>query len=182
MDFKKLVKVATEYLPLILFFIFFKKQGILMATQVVVVSSIIMLIINYLVNKTIPPVTLISVGLLAFFGTLTIIFDDARFIKIKPTIVNGIFALVLFAGARMKKPFLKKLMGEKIQFKNDHVWHDLAIRFALFFVAMAIANEFIWRNFSDDTWVWFKTFGIMILNIIFIATQIKFINRNLLHK
>ncbi|MEQ9115468.1 MAG: septation protein IspZ [Rickettsiales bacterium] len=182
MDIKKLIKVATEYLPLLLFFIFFKKYGILVATQVVVISSIIMIVINYAVNKKIPPITLISVGLLAFFGGLTIIFDDPRFIKIKPTIVNGVFALVLFAGAHMKKPFLKKLMGEKIRFKNDQTWHDLAIRFALFFSALAVANEVIWRNFSDNTWVWYKTFGIMILNVIFIATQIKFINRNIVQK
>jgi intracellular septation protein len=182
MDIKKLTKSATEYLPLLLFFIFFKKYGILIATEVVVGSSIIMLILNYIINKSIPPITLISVGLLSFFGILTIVFDDPRFIKIKPTIVNGIFALVLFAGAFMKKPFLKRLLGEKIQFKSEKAWHDLAIRFALFFSVIAFLNEYIWRNYSDDTWVWFKTFGIMILNFAFIATQIKFFKKNIILK
>ncbi len=176
---KKLIQSSTEFLPLILFFIFFKLYGMVDATKVVVISSLFMLILNYFVNKNVPPLTVISVLLLSFFGTLTILTDDPRYIKIKPTIVNAIFALVLLAGVVSKKPFLKKLLGQKIQFRDDKVWHSLALRFAIFFLALAFLNEIIWRNFSDDTWVWFKTVGIIVINLIFLATQVKFISQNI---
>lgn len=175
---KKLLQTCTEFLPLVLFFIFFKYYGIIVATKVVVLASVVMLILNYLVNKTMPALTLISVAFLIIFGGLTILTRDPRIIKIKPTIVNGIFFLILLAGIVSKKPFLQKLLGQKIKFKDEKTWHSLALRFALFFLAIAVLNEIIWRNFSDETWVWFKTFGIIILNLIFIASQMRFIINN----
>lgn len=177
---KKLVQVATEYLPLILFFIFFKSSGLIMATKVVVISSLIMLGINYLVNKNLPPVTVISAVLLTIFGGITIFTNDPSFIKLKPTIVNILFALILFAGVKLDKPFLKKLLGKKIQFKDDQAWHKLAVRFAIFFSSIALLNEIIWRNFPDHIWVWFKTFGLITLNLIFIFSQMRFINKHVI--
>lgn len=176
---KKFVQTATEYLPIIVFFIIFKLYDITLATQAVVGVTILMLIVNYLINKTIPAMTIFSASLMIFFGGLTIITNDVKFLKIKPTIVNLAFGGILIGGLLLDKPLLKHLLGSKIKLNDESAWKKLSVRFAVFFIFLAVLNEVIWRNFSLETWVWFKVFGLMMLNFAFILTQIRFISRHM---
>jgi intracellular septation protein len=105
------------------------------------------------------------------FGGLTLILQDELFIKLKPTIVNVLFGLILLGGLAAGKSFLKSVLGEAFAM-TDEGWRKLTWRWAVFFFALALANEFVWRNFSTDQWVTFKVFGIMPLTILFSLTQL----------
>jgi intracellular septation protein len=109
-------------------------------------------------------------------GGLTILFKDETFIKLKPTIVNLLFAAILLYGHLTKKPFLSYLLGAQIKISN-HAWLILSKRWACYFIGLAILNEVIWRNFPTDFWVQFKVFGMLPLSIIFMASQMPFIMR-----
>ena len=117
-------------------------------------------------------VTGIVVGI---FGGLTLYFEDELFIKLKPTIVNSLFALGLGIGLALKKPFLKTLFGPAFPPLTDRGWTILTQRWALFFVFLAILNEIVWRNSTTDFWVGFKLWGLTPLSLIFAATQVPII-------
>ena len=100
--------------------------------------------------------------------------DDDFFIKIKPTIVNLLFATVLFIGLALKRPYLKLLMGAVLHLDNEG-WHKLGLRWAIFFIVLAVLNEVVWRNFSTEFWAGFKLFGLMPLTMIFAIAQVPLI-------
>ncbi|MCU0733835.1 MAG: septation protein IspZ, partial [Hyphomonas sp.] len=104
------------------------------------------------------------------FGGLTLWLEDELFIKLKPTIVNLIFASILLGGLRFGQSLLRHLFGEVFRL-TDEGWRKLTLRWGLFFIALAILNEIVWRNFPTDTWVSFKVFGIMPLTMIFGIAQ-----------
>jgi intracellular septation protein len=108
------------------------------------------------------------------FGFLTIYLQDATFIKIKPTILNSLFAFILAAGLYFERPVLKFALGEVMQLR-DEGWRVLTLRWIGFFIFLAILNEIVWRNFSTDTWVSFKSFGVMPLTFLFMMAQITLI-------
>lgn len=118
--------------------------------------------------------TVVVVG----FGLLTLWLQDPRFIKMKPTIVNLVFAAILGGGLLLGRSLIKPLMEHGFQL-SDEGWRQFTIRFALFFLGMAVLNEVVWRNFSESTWVNFKTFGLPVLAIVFfVAAQMPVINRH----
>jgi len=170
-------KFFCDYLPLIVFFIFYKfvksANPLITATIFMIATTFVALIVSYFLTKKLSMVALISGGVLALFGGLTIFLEDDFFIKIKPTIINSLFALILFYGYFSKKAFLSYLLGEQIKMSNA-AWLILSRRWALFFVFLAILNEIIWRNFSTDFWVQFKVFGMMPLSLIFTLSQVPF--------
>jgi intracellular septation protein len=124
-----------------------------------------------------PLVTLAVVGI---FGGLTLWLQDETFIKMKPTIILGLFAAVLGGGLGIGRPPLRFLMGSALEL-DDAGWHKLTLRFALFFAATAALNEIVWRTQSTDLWVDFKVFGILGLNVLFMLTQIPLIKRHQLN-
>lgn len=171
-------KFLHDYLPIIVFFVCYKLSltydnllfatlGMLYATFLAIASSLIM-------SQKIPKVATFSAIVLGFFCTLSIVFNDEYFIKIKPTIINLIFATILLYGYYFKKPMLAMLLGEQIKMSTQD-WQILAKRWALFFIFLALLNEIIWRNFSTDFWVKFKVFGMMSISMIFTFSQIPFI-------
>ena len=171
------VKFLTDFLPLIIFFAVFKtsdsENPLIEATLYLVVTTIITVIISYLLTRKIAKVALFSAGILGFFGGLTILLQDDIFIKLKPTIINLIFATILFVGHYYKKPFLSYLLGETIKMSQE-AWLKLSFRWAIYFVCLAILNEYIWRNFPTDFWVQFKVFGMMPISFIFTFSQLPF--------
>ncbi len=170
-------KFLYDYLPLIVFFICYKfsssSEPLITATIFMLATTFIALIISYFLTRNIPKVALISAIVLAFFGGLTVMLKDDIFIKTKPTIINLIFAGILFYSFFTKKPLLSHLLEEQIKMSTE-AWLKLSIRWAWFFVFLAGLNEVIWRYFSTDFWVSFKVFGMMPISLIFTISQIPF--------
>jgi intracellular septation protein len=170
-----------EILPSIIFmavnFISKSEQPIIFATLSLVITTIIVIIAIYMIERKISKMALISGIILTIFGGLTVFSGNDLFIKIKPTIVNIIFAIILIAGNFMHQPLLSKLLGNNLKM-SDTNYRILSKRFAVFFIFLAIINEIIWRNFSTDFWVAFKVFGMFTLSIIFTISQAPFIIKN----
>ncbi len=172
-----LLKLALEIGPLALFFLTNAKAGIFWATAVFMVAILVSLTINWLLERRVPTLPLVTGIFVLVFGGLTLILQDELFIKLKPTIVNTLFAVILFGGLFWGKSFLKSLMGSMFRM-TDLGWRMLTIRWALFFILLAVLNEIVWRNTSTDTWVSFKVFGIMPLTILFSLSQLPAMNRH----
>ena len=178
-----LIKILCDYLPLAVFFISYKfiesPEPLICATINLMVATLIALIISYLATKKLSTMALFSGLLLGFFGTLTIVLKNDIFIKMKPTIINFLFAAILFFGYFKKKPWLSKLLGSQIKM-SDQAWLKLSLRWAWFFIFLACLNEVIWRSFSTDFWVQFKVFGMIPISLIFTILQVPFMNREMI--
>ena len=133
--------------------------------------------ILYFLEKKIPKIPIIGAVLVAVFGGLTLYFDDKIFFYMKPTIVNILFAGILFIGNFfLRKNLLKSLLETSIKLE-DQGWEILNQRWTLFFIFLAILNELVWRTQSEDFWVKFKVFGIIPITLIFTMFQINLINK-----
>ena len=110
------------------------------------------------------------------FGGLTIYFDNEVFFKMKPTIINLLFAAILYGGILINKPLLKYLLGAALKLE-DVGWRILTLRWIGFFIALAVLNEIVWRTQSTDIWVNFKVFGILPITFIFTMTQFPLIKK-----
>ena len=117
-----------------------------------------------------------SLIIILIFGGLSWYFKDPIFIKMKPTIINIIFASAILIGNYINKPLFKYLLGRSVKLE-DQGWFELGKRWAYFFIFLAVLNEIIWRNFSEDLWVNFKVFGILILTFIFSISQFPIIKK-----
>ncbi|MFT6076850.1 MAG: intracellular septation protein [Myxococcota bacterium] len=172
------LKFICDFLPLLVFFFVYKTsnepQPIIPATIALVTTTFIALTINYIATRKIAKMPLFSALLLGFFGILTVFSGNDIFIKIKPTLINLLFASILLFGYFSKKPLLKMLLGNAFII-DDKAWLNLSMRWAFFFIFLAILNESIWRNFSTDFWVQFKVFGILPLSIAFTISQIPYL-------
>ena len=171
------MKSILEIVPLIGFLIAYKVYGIIGATATLVVLSGFSVLVLYLVEKKIAKMPLISAIVVVLFGSLTILFDNPIFIKLKPTIINIFFALALFIGNLKGKPLLKLFLEKSLQL-SDIAWQILSKRYAILFLFLALMNEIVWRNFSESFWVNFKVFGILGISTLFIISQIPFMNKN----
>ncbi len=171
------LKALIEMGPLAAFFIAYYMADIMTATAVIMVATAIAVGFSWARTKRIPKVPLISAVVIAIFGGLTLWLADETFIKMKPTIVYSIFAAILFGGLAIKRAFLKPVF--EMAFKlTDEGWRRLTLRWAFFFVAMAMVNEMVWRTMSTDVWVNFKVFGFLPLTFVFALSQMPFINRH----
>ena len=133
--------------------------------------------ILYFLEKKIPKIPIIGAALVTVFGGLTLYFDDKIFFYMKPTIVNILFAGILFIGNFfLKKNLLKSLLETSIKLE-DQGWEILNQRWTLFFIFLAILNELVWRTQSEDFWVKFKVFGIIPITLVFTMFQINLINK-----
>ncbi len=175
-------KFLCDYLPLIVFILVYKfskaADPILPATFYMIIVTFFALIISYFLTKKIAKMPLFSAILLVIFGGLTIFSGNDLFIKIKPTLINLIFAAILFFGYFSKKPFVSHLFGSEMKM-SDKAWHTLSWRWAWFFVFLAVLNEIVWRNFSTDFWVSFKMFGVFPISMIFTISQVPFMIKNI---
>ena len=170
-------KLLIEAGPLVAFFIANARWKIFVATGVLMAALVISLIASWRIERRLPVMPLVTAVCALIFGGLTLLLRDELFIKLKPTIVNLLFATALFVGLAMKRSLLKILLGEALQL-DEAGWRQLTLRWALLFVGLAVLNEIVWRNFSNDFWVSFKVFGIMPLTIVFMLAQIPLIKRH----
>lgn len=162
--------------PLLVFFLTYRYAGLLAATAALIAFTAVSLMVTYMLEKKIAVMPLVSGIAVTIFGGLTLLLQDELFIKMKPTLVNLLFAAILLGGAAFRKPLLKYLLGEAMQLE-DKGWMLLSIRWGLFFLFLAALNEVIWRNFSTDFWVNFKVFGMLTCTIMFTASQIPLVKR-----
>lgn len=173
---KQLLKLLVELGPLVIFFVSNARFGIIVGTAVFVVATIISLAVSRLLLGKIATMPLVSGFFVIVFGGLTVWLEDDLFIKMKPTIVNSLFAVLLFGGLAMGKPWLKYLFDEAFKL-TDAGWRLLTFRWACFFVVLAVLNEIVWRTTSTDFWVSFKLLGIMPLTLVFAISQIGLLKK-----
>jgi intracellular septation protein len=171
------LKLALEMGPLLIFFFANSRFGIFPATLAFMAATIIALAVSYALARTIPMMPLVGGVFVLLFGGLTVYLQDELFIKVKPTIVNLIFASVLGVGLLLNRLFIKIVLEAAIQL-TERGWLILTRAWIGFFVFLAVLNEIAWRNFPTDTWVSFKVFGIMPLTLIFSFSLIPVIMKH----
>lgn len=173
----KNLKFWIDLAPLAAFFIGYRLGDLMLATTLIIATTAACLAYVYYVERKIALSPLISGVLVAVFGGLTLALNDEYFIKIKPTIINLLFAVVLIGGVIIFKRGLLKYLFEAAFSLTDQGWRVLSLRWGVFFIFLAVLNEIIWRNFSTDFWVSFKVFGMLTCTIAFTLSQLPLIKR-----
>jgi intracellular septation protein len=184
------LKLALEMGPLILFFfansrpalftpfigpllpaaITAEKAGIFVATAVFMAAILVSLAVSYALTRHLPVMAMVTAVIVVVFGGLTLVLHDETFIKMKPTIVYLLFAGVLLGGLAFNKPLLA-MVFDAVFHLTDEGWRKLTLRWAIFFLGLAVLNEIIWRTQTTDFWVNFKVFGVVPITFIFAALQ-----------
>jgi intracellular septation protein len=175
-DRKQAIKLVVEFGPLLVFFVANSHYGIFVGTGAFMVATVLALIASQTLLGRIATMPLITGAFVLVFCGLTLWLQDDHFIKIKPTIVNALFAAILFGGLASGRLFLKIVFGDVMRL-SEKGWRILTLRWGLFFVFLALLNEVMWRAFSTDTWVAFKVFGIMPITFVFALAQIGVLKR-----
>src|SRR5207244_1008459 len=171
-----LFKLATELGPLIVFFVANAKFHLFVATGAFMVAIVAAMVASYVVTKHVPLMALVTGIVVLVFGTLTLVLHDETFIKLKPTIIYSLFALVLGGGLLFGRSFIA-IMFDQMFNLTPQGWRILTMRWALFFAALAVLNEAVWRTQSTDFWVNFKVFGVTPLTMGFAISQMPLIKR-----
>lgn len=187
-----LLKLVLELGPLMVFF-FANARGawlvqkfpalgefggpIFVATGLFMAATAIALIASWLLTRTLPIMPMVSGVVVFIFGALTLYLQDDIFIKMKPTIVNTLFGGVLLSGLFFGKSLLGYVFESAFNLDAEG-WRKLTFRWGLFFLFLALVNEVVWRNFSTDTWVTFKVWGIMPITLLFTFSQMPLILRH----
>ena len=180
---RPIIKFITDFGPLLIFFvIYINTNNLKLAITPFIIATLIALIVVYYLERKIPMVPLFSGILITFFGGLTLYFDNKIFFYMKPTIINILFAGILFFGKFFtKKPLLKIFFQNAFNLENEG-WDKLSSRWIFFFLLVATLNEIVWRTQSEAFWVNFKVWGLLPITFLFTATQIPLINKYKLEK
>ena len=177
---KSLFKFITDFGPLLIFFTVYYKSGnnLSIAIPPLIVATLIAVLISYVIERKIPYLPLAGGVIISIFGGLTLYFNNPIFLYMKPTIINIIFAIILFIGKTfLNKNFLKYFFQNALQI-DEMGWDKLNNRWMLFFIFLALVNELVWRSQTEVVWVNFKVWGILPLTFIFTAFQIPLINKH----
>jgi intracellular septation protein len=164
------LKLVLDIGPLVLFFAINAKLGIFNATAVFMAAVLAALVVAYVLTRRVEVMPLVTAVVVLIFGGLTLVLHDDLFIKLKPTIIYVLFGGALVVGLMMGKPLLG-IVFDSVFDLTEEGWRKLTWRWALFFFALAILNEIVWRNFSTNVWVSFKLFGVVPLTLLFGALQ-----------
>ena len=173
---KSFYKLLIDIGPLAVFFIFYTRSGLQASILPFMVATVIAVLFSYILEKKIPIMPTVGAAIVLLFGGLTIYFDNDVFFKMKPTIINVLFAVILYGGILINKPLLKYLLGAALKLEEPG-WKILTQRWIGFFIALAVLNEIVWRTQSTDIWVNFKVFGILPITFIFTMTQFPLIKK-----
>jgi intracellular septation protein len=161
-------KLVTELGPLIVFFVANAKFNLFVATGAFMVAIVAAMIASYVVVRHVPVMAIVTAVIVLVFGTLTLVLHDETFIKVKPTIIYG--------GLLFGRSFIAILFNQMFNL-TPKGWRILTMRWALFFLGMAVLNEIVWRTQSTDFWVAFKAFGAIPITMIFAMTQMPVVKR-----
>jgi intracellular septation protein len=191
-----LLKLALDMGPLILFFfansrpalflpfvgpllpeaVSGERAGIFVATAVFMVAILVALAVSYALTRHLPVMALVTAVIVVVFGSLTLVLHDDTFIKMKPTIIYVLFGGLLLGGLWFNKPLLAVVFDSVFDLTEEG-WRKLTLRWAIFFLALAVLNEVIWRTQTTDFWVNFKVFGVLPLTFIFAALQFPLLQK-----
>ena len=178
------LRMGVDFGPLAVFFIVNsladgpKLLKVMMATTAFMVAIAISMVVSRVKAGRISPMLWISGGLVFVFGGLTLWFRDETFIKMKPTIVYAMFAIILAYGAATGKPLLKLLLESAYPGLNETGWRKLTINWIGFFTFMAVLNEAVWRTQTWDFWVGFKLWGAVPLTLLFAILNIPMLMKH----
>ena len=164
------VKLAIDFGPLIVFFLSFKLGDMFVATGAFMVASVVAMIASRVLTGHIAPMLKVTFVIVMVMGGLTLYLQDETFVKMKLTVINTLFAVVLLGGLLTGRLYIKMVMELAFEMDDDG-WRKLTRNYVVFLVVMAVLNELIWRTQSDDFWVNFKTFGYMGATFVFILAQ-----------
>jgi intracellular septation protein len=180
-----LLRMAIDIGPLVVFFAVYllapyglDLEKLLFATGAFMLAMAGAMAFSWWKTRHISPMLWISGGLVLVLGSLTLYFHNEAFIKMKPTFVYLLFALVLGYGLWSRKPLLELLLGKAYPGLSERGWRLLTINWTLFFVAMAIANEVIWRTMSTTFWASYKLWGAIPLTLVFAFANIPMLLRH----
>jgi intracellular septation protein len=165
-----MVKLALDLGPLVVFFVANAKFGIFVGTAVFMATIVAALAISYAVTRHVAIMPVVSAIVVLVFGTLTIVLHDETFIKLKPTIIYTLFAATLLGGYIFNKPLLA-IVFDAMFHLTEEGWRKLALRWALFFLLMAVLNEIVWRTQSTAFWISFKAWGFTPATFVFAMLQ-----------
>lgn len=170
------LRFALDMGPLAVFFLCYRFLGLMPATAALIGFTALSLAVTYALERKISPMPLVSGIAVAFFGGMTLWLNDETFIKMKPTLVNLLFAAILLGGLAFKKPMLKYVLQSAIHL-TDQGWFVLSRRWGIFFIFLAILNEVVWRHFPTDFWVSFKVFGMFTCTMLFMFCQMPVLEK-----
>ncbi|HTO30255.1 MAG TPA: septation protein A [Pararhizobium sp.] len=195
-EISPLLKMVLELGPLVVFF-FANSRGewlgrhfpaltelggpIFIATGLFMAATAIALTASWLLTRTLPMMPLISGVVVFVMGAFTLYLQNDTFIKIKPTIINTLFGVILLGGLLFGKSLLGYVFHTAFKLDEDG-WRKLTIRWGIFFLFLAVLNEVVWRNFSTDFWVAFKVWGTMPITILFTLSQMPVIMKHSLEQ
>src|SRR5215472_11405290 len=170
------LKLVLDLGPLLMFFAANSRYGIFVATALFMAAIVAALGISYAVTRHLPLMPLVTAVVVVVFGSLTLVLHDELFIKVKPTIIYVLFGGALLGGLAFGKSLLG-VVFDSVFHLTEEGWRKLTLRWALFFFALAVLNEIVWRNTSTDVWVNFKVFGVVPLTFLFAALQYPLLTR-----
>jgi intracellular septation protein len=171
-----MLKLVLDIGPLILFFAANAKFGIYAATATFMAAVLVTLAVSYVLTKHVAIMPLVTAAIVLVFGGLTLVLHDDLFIKVKPTIIYVLFGGTLVGGLAFNKPLLGMVFDSVFHLREEG-WRKLTWRWALFFFALAILNEIVWRTQTTDFWVSFKLFGVVPLTFLFAALQVPLLTK-----
>lgn len=170
-------RLALDLGPLLVFLLAFNRFDIYAATGAFMVAFVVAVAFNWLLTRHVPAMTWFSGALVLVFGGLTLWLHDETFIKMKPTILFAGFGLALGFATLTGRNYLRMLLGRAFEGLSDRGWALLQQRWALFFLALAVANEILWRGFPTGIWVHFKVWGDTLLTFLFMFAQLPMLKR-----
>ena len=174
------LKLVLDLGPLLLFFAANSRYGIFVATALFMAAIVAALGISYALTRHLPLMPLVTAVVVVVFGTLTLVLHDELFIKVKPTIIYTLFGGTLLIGLAFGKSLLG-VVFDSVFHLTEEGWRKLTWRWALFFLALAVLNELVWRTQTTNVWVSFKVFGVVPLTFIFAALQYPLLHKYAQH-
>ncbi len=170
--------LALDFGPLLVFFLAFKFSGVITGTIAFMVAIVIAVVVSKVKLGKVSPMLWLSAILVIGFGTLTVYFNNPKFIQIKPTIIYALFSISLFVGLAMKKPLLKILLQAAYDGLDEDGWMKMSRNWAIFFAGMALLNEAMRATLDFDLWLTLKVWGVTILSMVFALANIPMMMRH----
>jgi intracellular septation protein len=181
----QILKLVLELGPLVIFYVANAKADIFAATEWFMGAMVIALLLSWLLLRKVAIMPLVTAIVVVVFGSLTLILHDDTFIKMKPTVVNALFAVTLLGGLAFGQSLLRYVFGDVYKLKPEG-WTVLTLRWGLFFLFLAVLNEVVWRGAdafvadpkaATNLWVAFKVWGTTPITVIFTLFQLPVLTK-----